>query len=77
MADLFDIPFEDGSEPEPGRQPPPARRERRVLTVTELTFAIRGLLEDSLGEVWVEGEISNCRVWNTGHMYFTLKDDEA
>ena len=27
--------------------------------------------------MWVEGELSNCRVWNTGHMYFTLKDDAA
>ena len=24
--------------------------------------------------MWVEGELSNCRVWNTGHLYFTLKD---
>ena len=28
-------------------------------------------------EVWLEGEISNCKVWNTGHMYFTLKDGGA
>ena len=27
--------------------------------------------------VWVEGEISNARVWNTGHMYFTLKDSAS
>src|SRR5829696_7717135 len=77
MADLFDIPFEEAGEPENPPAAAPVRRERRVLTVTELTFAIRGLLEDSLGEVWVEGEISNCRVWNTGHMYFTLKDDDT
>jgi exodeoxyribonuclease VII large subunit len=32
------------------------------------------LLENELQNVWVEGEISNARVWNTGHMYFTLKD---
>ena len=77
MADLFDVPFEEPGDPEPSRPAVPARPERRVFTVTQLTFAIRGLLEDSLGEVWVEGELSNCRVWNTGHMYFTLKDDEA
>ena len=77
MADLFDTPFEDAAEPEGPRQAAPARPDRRVLTVTELTFAIRGVLEDRLGEVWVEGELSNCRVWNTGHMYFTLKDDDA
>ena len=77
MADLFDVPFEDAGGPETSRGAVPRRPERRVLTVTELTFAIRGLLEDSLGEVWVEGEISNCRVWNTGHRYFTLKDSDA
>ena len=34
-------------------------------------------LETRFAEVWVEGEISNCRVWNTGHLYFTLKDAGA
>src|SRR6202171_1284879 len=47
---------------------------RRVLSVTELTVRVRDLLEAEFGEVWVEGELSNCRVWNTGHLYFTLKD---
>ena len=87
MPDLFDIPFEEdpASEPgdprRPGEAPVDSRREggptRRILTVTELTASIRALLESGFGEVWVEGEISNCRVWNTGHMYFTLKDDGA
>jgi exodeoxyribonuclease VII large subunit len=48
-----------------------------VLTVSELTAEIRGILEHQFREIWVEGEISNCRVWNTGHMYFTLKDRDA
>jgi exodeoxyribonuclease VII large subunit len=47
---------------------------RQVLTVSELNATIRDLLENELQNVWVEGEISNARVWNTGHMYFTLKD---
>jgi exodeoxyribonuclease VII large subunit len=50
---------------------------RRVLTVSELTGQIRALLEERYVEVWVEGELSNSRVWNTGHMYFTLKDGAA
>ena len=53
------------------------RPQRRIQTVAELTAAIRGTLESGFGDVWVEGEISNCRVWNTGHAYFTLKDDSA
>lgn len=40
--------------------------------------AIRGQLEDTFFEVWIEGEISNCKMWqSTGHLYFTLKDEGA
>lgn len=52
----------------------PAVPARTVLTVSELNATIRDILENQLQTVWVEGEISNARVWNTGHMYFTLKD---
>src|SRR5919198_4738990 len=75
MSDLFDRLFEEEDDPTP---PPPAPvPARRVLTVTDLTVRIRDLLETELFEVWVEGELSNCRVWNTGHLYFTLKDDRS
>jgi exodeoxyribonuclease VII large subunit len=76
MSSLFDLPFEE----EPGAPDAPAAPAvpvRRVLTVSELTAGIRTLLEQQFFEVWVEGELSNCRVWNTGHMYFTLKDRHA
>jgi exodeoxyribonuclease VII large subunit len=49
---------------------------RRVLSVTELTLRVRDVLEDQISEVWVEGELSNCRLWN-GHLYFTLKDSSS
>jgi exodeoxyribonuclease VII large subunit len=76
---FFDLPFE---EPDPPPQPePPAPAlptpQRRILTVAQLSARIRTLLEEQLFEVWVEGELSNCKVWNTGHMYFTLKDATA
>src|SRR5215204_535960 len=77
--DLFDIPFEE-EEDDNGRrrQPdPPAAPVRRVYTVSELTSGIRALVENAFGDVWIEGEISNCKVWNTRHMYFTLKDGGA
>ena len=48
-----------------------------MYSVSELTGHIRLLLEEEFVEIWVEGELSNCRVWNTGHMYFTLKDAGA
>src|SRR4249920_606433 len=51
-------------------------RIRRVHTVTELTLRVRDHLEAEFFEVWVEGELSNCRPWN-GHLYFTLKDSTA
>jgi exodeoxyribonuclease VII large subunit len=47
---------------------------RRVLSVSELSARIRSELESTFADVWVEGEISGSRVWNTGHCYFTLKD---
>lgn len=49
----------------------------RALSVSELTRAIRGVLEEGFGEVWIEGEISNYRKQPSGHQYFTLKDDGA
>jgi exodeoxyribonuclease VII large subunit len=77
MPDLFDVPFEEPSGANPSRDSVPPRPRRRIITVSQLTSMIRALLEEQVGEVWVEGEISNCRVWNTGHMYFTLKDGDA
>jgi exodeoxyribonuclease VII large subunit len=47
---------------------------RQILTVSELSATIRDVLETKFHTVWVEGEISNARLWNTGHLYFTLKD---
>jgi exodeoxyribonuclease VII large subunit len=88
MSDLFDLPFEDETPPAETKDAPANSDERpasaglpvtarRVLTVTELTVKVRDLLETEFFEVWVEGELSNCRLWNTGHLYFTLKDGAA
>ena len=49
----------------------------KVLTVAELTRAIRGTLETKFGAVWVRGEISNYKLHPSGHQYFTLKDQRA
>ncbi len=50
---------------------------RKVLSVSELSASLRGLIEEAFPDVWVEGELSNARVWNTGHLYFTLKDNAS
>ena len=49
----------------------------KVLTVAELTRAIRGTLETKFGAVWVQGEVSNYKAHPSGHQYFTLKDSRA
>lgn len=50
---------------------------RRVLTVSELTRALKAELEPRFEGLWVTGEISNLRVTTAGHIYFTLKDEGA
>ena len=52
--------------------------EDRVLKVRDLTRLVKGVLEESFPSVLVEGEISNFkRHMPSGHLYFTLKDEEA
>jgi exodeoxyribonuclease VII large subunit len=63
--DLFDGAFDVSPRP-----PAP-------LTVSELTRAIKDTLEPDFSALWVEGEISNCRQWSSGHIYLTLKDARA
>jgi exodeoxyribonuclease VII large subunit len=59
----------------PAPFPPPGVK---VLTIGELTRAIKGMLEETHANVWVEGEVSNLsRPSSYGHQYLTLKDDEA
>jgi len=48
-----------------------------MLSVAALTRKVRDLLESDIGEVWVEGEVSNVRRQSSGHVYFTLKDASA
>ncbi|MGA9510520.1 MAG: exodeoxyribonuclease VII large subunit [Candidatus Sulfotelmatobacter sp.] len=54
-------------------QPP----ERRVWTVHALVAAVRTHVEREYSDAWVEGEISNFRAPDSGHLYFTLKDGNA
>jgi exodeoxyribonuclease VII large subunit len=49
----------------------------KALSVTELTAQIRGVVEPSFVNVWVQGEISNHRPAASGHAYFSLKDGGA
>ena len=51
--------------------------DRRIMTVSELTARIRDLLAKNFTDLLVQGEISNCREAQSGHLYFTLKDEKA
>ncbi len=51
--------------------------ERKIWTVTQLTARIRDVLSAAFGAIWVEGEVSNFKEAQSGHLYFTLKDDSA
>lgn len=55
----------------------PLETGRRVYTVSALTQEIRNTLEPKFLDVWVSGEVSNCRPAASGHLYFTLKDRAA
>jgi exodeoxyribonuclease VII large subunit len=51
--------------------------QTHILTVTQLTYQIKNLLEGTFPDVWVEGEISNFTVPQSGHAYFTIKDEQS
>jgi exodeoxyribonuclease VII large subunit len=46
----------------------------KILTVSELTAAIKGLLEPAFRDVVLQGEVSNFKLQASGHLYFSLKD---
>ncbi len=48
-----------------------------VMTVSELNYSIKELLETSIPVLWLEGEISNFKFHSSGHVYFSLKDKES
>lgn len=48
-----------------------------IFSITELTRRIKGVLTKEVGQVWVEGEISNLKLYTSGHTYFVLKDQTA
>ena len=51
--------------------------ERHVFSVSELNLFAKNLLENTLPSLWLEGEISNLAQPRSGHIYLTLKDDNA
>lgn len=51
--------------------------EKKILTVSQVTALIRGVLEENFQHLWIAGEVSNLAAPSSGHLYFTLKDEGA
>ena len=49
----------------------------KILTVSELNSSTKQFLEQNIPLLWVKGEISNLKCYQSGHWYFSLKDAEA
>ena len=56
---------------------PGIQDEESVLTVSQITGAVKRTLEENFGKIDVIGEISNFKAHVSGHWYFTLKDENA
>ena len=63
------------SHPPPSAAADPFARD--VYTVSRLNLDARAILEDAFATVWIEGEISNLARPRSGHIYFTLKDENC
>jgi exodeoxyribonuclease VII large subunit len=55
----------------------PRQKPPRILTVTDLATQIHEVMEVGFADVWVSGEISGLRTPSSGHLYFTLKDEQS
>ncbi|MGL4737710.1 MAG: exodeoxyribonuclease VII large subunit [Cellulosilyticaceae bacterium] len=53
--------------------------KRKVVAVSDVNRYVSHMFEEDymLRDLWVAGEVSNCKYHHTGHIYFTLKDDKA
>ena len=50
---------------------------QKPLSISQLTMAVKNQIEPEFEDVWVVGEISNCKPWRSGHIYLTLKDNQS
>ncbi len=53
------------------------KSQSHILTVTQLTIRLKDLVESRFPDIWVEGELSNLTIPQSGHAYFTLKDEQS
>ncbi|HZI74967.1 MAG TPA: exodeoxyribonuclease VII large subunit, partial [Gemmatimonadales bacterium] len=48
-----------------------------VWTVAQLSASVKRLLDGHPAPLWVRGEVVQCKVWSSGHWYFTLRDKKS
>ena len=53
--------------------------KRKIISVWEVNHYVGRLIEEDymLSDLWIQGEVSNCKYHSSGHIYFTIKDDKA
>jgi len=74
--DWNSLPFgDDDDRLYPEEPAAPERKQAGPYSVSEISAKLKQLIEGKFGQVAVEGEVSNCKPWSSGHIYFTLKDD--
>ena len=76
---LFDPGSSSGEADRPSARPSvsPSVSPSRALAVSEIVAMLRRAIEGALGQVWVKGEIGECKVNQSGHWFFTLRDSES
>ena len=53
------------------------KKNTNIISVTELNTSAKKLLENDFSSVWVTGEVSNFRSYDSGHWYFKIKDENS
>ena len=78
-GELFPQPARSASSrPSPAPAPPaPGSDAEAPLSITQLNRLVKDVIEQSLPPLWVEGEISDLSRPSSGHVYFSLKDDQS
>ena len=51
--------------------------DHKILTITQVTNQVKFTLEQQYSNLWIQGEISSCKSYPSGHIYLTLKDGKS
>ena len=49
----------------------------KILSVSDLNNSAKRLLEKNYSSIWIQGEVTNFRAYDSGHWYFKIKDDSS